>query len=374
MKYVIYLWLCICFFSCKQSAKQISMESASVDDTLETSIVQKSLPELIAEELFFKGKDIFGNVIELKGTQIVADTVIFKIQGAESIVKEDKLLLNTNGQFLLFHLPDFRFEGFYGKWGNGPDEFIYPHIVPAKNDNSLLCYLFESAKGKLYGMDKSGQISAHPFRFDNPEGGFKYSSKQIVNIAPDDFIYADDSPTGKSIFRATVEADTVSKREVFNLGLNSKRISPFSYIGDFVANPNKNRMVYAYKYFKMIKFMDLEAQTVRTINFEREVFDENTLYKINGLDQNVTHYWGACAQDEYVYFLYSGRTPYDVAKDNGKHNFYIFVEQYDWNGNPVNKFKLDQWGYFTVDEPNKKLYLMSTNHDDPFFIYDLPSD
>ncbi|MDR1222844.1 MAG: TolB-like 6-bladed beta-propeller domain-containing protein, partial [Tannerella sp.] len=201
---------------------------------------------------------------------------------------------------------------------------------------------------------------------------FNFSNRSLVNIAPDDFIYADDSPTGKSIFRATKEADSIKIHEVFNLALNPKRKSPFSYIGDFVANPGKNRMAYAYKYFKIIKFMDLEAQTVRTVNFEREEFDENSLYKINGLDQNVTHYWGACAQDESVYFLYSGRTPYDVSRENSKNNCYIYVEQYDWNGNPVNKFRLDQWGYFTVDEPDKKIYLFSTNHDDPFFIYDLP--
>lgn len=72
---------------------------------------------------------------------------------------------------------------------------------------------------------------------------------------------------------------------------------------------------------------------------------------------------GACAQDEYVYFLYSGHTPYDVVN--------IYVEQDDWNGNPVNKFKLNQWEFFTVNEPNKKIHLLSTNHDDPFFIYDL---
>ena len=54
-----------------------------------------------------------------------------------------------------------------------------------------------------------------------------------------------------------------------------------------------------------------------------------------------------------------------------KENYYIYVEQYDWNGIPIRKYKLDQWGYFTVDEKNEKLYLTSTNHDDPFFEYNL---
>ena len=126
-------------------------------------------------------------------------------------------------------------------------------------------------------------------------------------------------------------------------------------------------MAYAYKYFKIIKFMDLEAETVRTINFARDDFDDKTPYIIDGLDQNITHYWGACAQENYVYFLYSGRTPYEVVRAAQKENYYIYIEQYDWNGIPIRKYKLDQWGYFTVDEKNEKLYLTSTNHDDPFF-------
>jgi len=51
--------------------------------------------------------------------------------------------------------------------------------------------------------------------------------------------------------------------------------------------------------------------------------------------------------------------------------YYIHVEKYDWNGQPVAKYRLDQWGYFTVDEENNLLYLVSTNHDSSFFKYQL---
>ncbi|MDR1098741.1 MAG: TolB-like 6-bladed beta-propeller domain-containing protein [Tannerella sp.] len=367
-KLFIILSLCVFLSGCKNTAGQTAQEQATEEDTVE---MKPELPELIAGEVFLKGKEPFGNTVELKGTQMIADTVIFKIGEAGSIIKNNKLLMKTGRKLLLFKFPEIIFERFCGTWGNGPDEFNYPEIVPAPNDSTLICYLYERTKGKLYRMDNDGNILPASFDLGKPEK-FNFSSKALVNIAPDDFIYADDSPTGKSIFRAAKEADSIKTHEIFNLALNPKRKSPFSYIGDFVANPGKNRMAYAYKYFKIIKFMDLEAQTVRTVNFEREEFDENSLYKINGLDQNVTHYWGACAQDESVYFLYSGRTPYDVSRENGKNNCYIYVEQYDWNGNPVNKFRLDQWGYFTVDEPDKKIYLFSTNHDDPFFTYDLP--
>jgi hypothetical protein len=199
-----------------------------------------------------------------------------------------------------------------------------------------------------------------------------FSDKAIVNIAPDDFLYVETSSTGKSIFRTSRIGDSIVTKDIYNLGLNPKRKSWTTYIGDFVVNPKQNRMAYAYKYFKIIKFMDLDAQTIRTINFEKVEFDESTNYVLDGLDKNVTHYWGACAGDDYVYFLYSGRTPYEVGREAGKKLHYIFVEQYDWNGNPIHKYKLDHWGYFTVDDKNKKIYLASTNDDDPFFVFQLP--
>jgi hypothetical protein len=64
--------------------------------------------------------------------------------------------------------------------------------------------------------------------------------------------------------------------------------------------------------------------------------------------------------DEYFWMLYSGRTPVDVKRDNENKKKYIFVEKYDWNGNPVKRYKLDDWGYFCVDEKENTIYLAST--------------
>jgi hypothetical protein len=87
--------------------------------------------------------------------------------------------------------------------------------------------------------------------------------------------------------------------------------------------------------------------------------------------QNITHYWGMSAQKEFVYVLYSGRSPVDVQKEWDNKQYYILVEKYDWNGNPIAKYKLDNWGYFCVDEPHQKLYLASVNDAEPFFEFDL---
>jgi len=66
------------------------------------------------------------------------------------------------------------------------------------------------------------------------------------------------------------------------------------------------------------------------------------------------------AGKKHFWLLYSGRTPVAVYNDNQNKKKYIYVEKFDWNGNPIKKYKLDDWGYFCVDEKNQNLYLAST--------------
>jgi hypothetical protein len=359
-----------CCLSCVNRGKPAANSAVSADTT--------TILPLEAGEVYYKNKEPFGDVVNLAGVQLIDETAIFKPRESELLIKDDILVVKNLGDrpLLQFSLPGGKFVK-YGRasYGQGPDEFVYPHLVPAAADTAILCYLFESTNQKLYQYHKSGDVTLYPFSF-SPMGKRKFfSDKEIISLNPCDFIYVEATSTGKSIFRTTAEGDSVRVKEIYNLGLDPNIKSGFSYIGDFVVNAKQNRMAYAYKYFKIIKFMDLDAQTVKTVNFEKEEFDEGTLHIADGLDNNVTHYWGACAGEQYVYFMYSGRSPIaidrEMQRQKEKYKPYIYMEQYDWNGNPVRKYKLDHWGYFTVDEPNGKLYLLSTHDDDPLFVFRL---
>lgn len=370
MKKLLLLCFSTILFGCGQSGNVESPdENASAGDT---AAVHEIFAELEPGEVFLKGKDPFGGVRNLTGENKVADTVIFKISGTQTLVKDGMLVMkNRHGRnsIMLFDLPELKFITSTGPIGGGPDEFTYPELVPAQSDTSFLCYVYDAVGGTLHTLSMDGTLEAYPFDFGTSD--LKYASRSVVNVAPGDFMFAQNTSVGRSVFRATAKGDSTDVREVFNLALDPKQKSWTAYIGDFAVNPGKNRMVYAYKYFKIIKFMDMEGKTVRTLNFDKEEFDPVTVHRANGMDDNVTHYWGVSPTDDYVYFLYSGRTPAEVVREQGKGEYYIYVEKYDWNGNPVTCYKLDRWGYFTVDGKNCKLYLMSTNDDDPFYIYDI---
>ena len=130
-------------------------------------------------------------------------------------------------------------------------------------------------------------------------------------------------------------------------------------------------MAFAYKYFHKIRFFDYENEAYRTITF-------NTLKNTDANSKDpravlaptsVTHFWGMSSQAEHVYCLYSGRSPLDVGKELQNGTDYIFVEQYDWNGNPVAKYRLDHWGYFCVDEAHRTIYVAAVNAESALYRY-----
>jgi hypothetical protein len=327
-------------------------------------------------EVFLKNEDIFGKLIELKGEQFIPDTFIFVPRESKMIVKGDKMVMkvfdySAGAQpYIIFNYPEMKFIEKKGIVGNGPDEFLYADIIPT-DDPSLLCYLFEMTNEKIYKLDLQGNITRYPYSFDSSVNRGATQKRSIYNLGKDDFIYTDGSKTGKSIFRSHMENDSVVAKEIISLQLNPNLKFPSTYIGDFLINKKKDRMLYAYKYFKILKFMDMEGKVVRTLNFQQEEFDEKSLRIADGLDNNVTHYYGVSAQKDFVYCYYVGRTPSDVIKDAEKEIFYAYIEQYDWNGNPIKKYKLDTWGFIYVDEDRNELLMVSGFNDDPFFRFKL---
>jgi hypothetical protein len=352
--------------SCRNSSdnKSQNLSAAGTVDTLDHT----PFPGLQTGEVTLT-EESFGKVIDLTGEQITTNQ-IFKIAGAEMLVKDSIMIMKNNSsenQFSAFRLPDFKLLKWFGKTGRGPDEFQYTHLVPSE-DKSTLCFIYEMTNSKLYKVDLQLNLTPANIKFEKKEAMF--DQKQLYSFGDNDFFYAGNTNSGKSISRARKVNDSLEISEIYNLSFSPKHRNWANYIGDFGANQAKGRLVYAYKYFKRLVFMDTTGTKIRVINFQAEEVQKKEVLAQLGPD-NVTHYWGMSCQPDYVYVLYSGRTPIEVSKQFKQENFYIFVEQFDWNGNPVRKFKLDHWGYFCVDEKSRSLYIASVNDDEPMFRFEL---
>jgi hypothetical protein len=352
--------------ACRNASKSNTEENSGSPKS--DSVASVPNPELKTGEIAVTD-DAFGDVIELKGEQITTNQV-FKIAETEMLVKDSLMIMknySNDFQFKIFRLPEFKLLKSFGKSGRGPDEFQFARLVKSEDKNTL-CFIYEITNSKLYKVDRQLNMSPAAVKFAEKKPMF--DEKQLYSFSDHDFYYVGNNNAGKSIYHITERGDSIKTNEVYNLAFSSGHRNWANYIGDFGANRSRGRLVYAYKYFKRLIFMDTTATKVRILNFQKDDAQKKEVLAQLG-PENVTHYWGMSSQPDYVYVLYSGRTPLEVSKQFKHEDYYIFVEQFDWNGNPVRKYRLDHWGYFCVDEKSNSIYIASVNDDEPMFRYKL---
>lgn len=342
----------------------------TVEEKSDRVLVNRSQAPLEPGIVDISDKD-FGETVELKGSPIVSDA-LFEPRELEMLIKGDLMILKTHdsgGMIKFLKLPGLHLAREIGVKGQGPGELLYPRLV-ATSDPGLLCYLYDMQQEKVYRIDTSFQLAESGFSLEK-ENGQMFGSKQWVETGNREFFYVSNSTTGKGIYRYLPDQpDSVKLMYDLEEGFK-KNLGWSALIGDYTGNREKNRLVFAYKYFHHIRFIDWKTGLSRTLRFvtpsnaDTESADPRTVLA----PTSITHYWGICAQPEHVYCIYSGRTPLEVGKEFREGTDHIFIEQYDWNGHPVKRYRLDHWGYFCVDEARRTIYVAAVSSEEPLYSY-----
>jgi hypothetical protein len=313
----------------------------------------------------------FGELVELKGTPIATDAA-FRPVGLGMAIHRDVLILATSdspGMIKFLSLPDLQLIRQVGVKGHGPGELLFPKLI-STSEPGLLCYLYDLEQRKLYEVDTAFVLKEADLSLEKHDGR-QFGSEQWIEAGSRQFYYASNSTTGKGIYRYPRDKPD-SLKPVFDLKQGfGKSLTWSALIGDFGGNVDRNRLVYAYKYFHQIRFFDLQTSQARTLQFPSvaNADAESPNPRAVLAPTSVTHYWGISPQAEHVYCLYSGRTPLEVGREFKAGTDHIFMEQYDWNGKPVKRYRLDHWGYFAVDEARRTVYVAAVNADEALYAY-----
>ena len=328
-------------------------DSLSIDEIGRTA-EYPPLPPLEPGEIHVTD-DAFGPAISLTGMPLETKEIT---RAVHLLVKDDYLILQNqrpDSLFMIFELPEMKCVAAFGRTGRGPDEFGFPKIVKTEED-SILFYIYEQVTDKVYKVAKERMIPECYLTLPKQE---HFGDKQIVFFDDRTAWYAASTSRGKNIYYFNNDS-LPNEKSMADLAIPRLKGSWTTYTGDFGTNFACGRIAYAYKYFKRLRIIDMSNMNQREI-----IFDADELAKgqndIQNLEPtNITHFWGMSPGQRHFWMAYSGRTPVDVQQANRSNNKFIFIEKYDWNGNPVKRYRLDDWGYFCVDEKNKTLYLSST--------------
>ena len=345
--------------------------SARQDSSLaeEVAAVPDTIAPIVPGEVHLKNDaEAFGEELHLKGDTVLRDE-IFKV-GVSTMILKDSLLLvccEDDRPFRMYSLPDLELKGIFGNRGRGPMEFIWPGIWPYE-DSGYIAMVSDDFQdlGSLCKIRMDGVVE--PVRHRIPPQYNEFSYTRGFAAADDDrIVFAHSSEIYLYDGSDTAAAPGQTVRKLADVRLGKYSAGSTMNIGSLGVNFQYERAVWAYKYAKRVLFCDFDGN-VRTIDFRSE---EEGEAEGAGMDSNVSHYGDIYAGHRYVWIRYSGRTPVDVMQEWEKDVYYIYLEQFDWNGNPVRRYRLDNWGFISVDEDSGTLYFLSNVSEYPFFKYSL---
>lgn len=363
MKIIIFLSVLFVLISCnnQRSNNQIRQDAAFANDTI------LSPREINLDDIEWKTTQLTGKHVVIKDGLVDPKNAIWK-KGDTLIFRNAEY--QTDNYYLAYLLPEFKLIKKFGTEGMGPDEFNQPelHILP--NDNRRIGYIYDWANGNYFELCNDFAIK----RIDT----FKDLVSRTLDVSfyndSTAFYLGDASLEGKNIYRYT-KSKGFPGEAIHNLVLNPPGVNFFyAYDGTYGYNVPKNRLVYAYKFFREIHIMDMNGKLLRTLRGK----DGNRTRTEDGykawMDNfEVPMYYSnySYLTDNYIYLEYfNSHTLGEFVNNTAKEE--TIIEQYDWNGNPIQRFILDKRAQpFVIDENEKKLYLNFYKEDDPLYIYDL---
>ena len=304
----------------------------------------------------------FDRIVSLKGKPMN-----FKGRTATNDNPETKLffrhgkivLKNKNEELKVFDVKSRKLVFKLGTWSLREYVDFYSPRLFAPIEDSLLCYIEDG--GIIYEVNHRGVVrktGLRSYSYDFEFGGnLERIISDFVKMEGDSILFAGYSKRyGKNLFLTCNEGNKVETEELdFPLNLDTKATDSFvPYHGSFSVRPDRKRGVYAYYSYPVVRMLDLERGGMKTVWQEGKGFDFNTLKKADCARYNTNYCLGCYAGEKYIYVLQAAGSLYDQL-DKGNP---VYVEQYDWEGNPIQKMKLDKAGHaFCVDEEHGRIYL-----------------
>lgn len=269
-------------------------------------------------------------------------------------IKGDYLLIKhlemRKGAYLLYvvSLPDYKVVAELAPFGEGPDEFTDIRVIPTEEADKL-CYIRNLNKNQLFYLSTSLELKecgklVEVSDFVNCAGGNLYmgNNNMLVNLGADD---------GMGVCAVNQKDSTVRGIIPFHF---EEGANWFFYIGELAHSFLKKRGAFAFTYYDRLAFFDFDGKNIKMIRFG------NKSLKTTSSPENPIYYYDCFGSDKYVYAIYR-----ESANDSDQ-SHPCYLEQFDWNGNPVARYLLPEGrGFFAgcTTDNDSVIYLIDYYED-----------
>jgi len=272
------------------------------------------------------------------------------------VVNEQFLLVvdeKEEGIFQVFSVPDNKFLYEWGKKGRGPDEFIdygFNSIV-GTNKNKVSIFKPTYAMVSSYAVTNESLVHKGDFSLSYENQPDLLNGLKRVDDSL--FVVRNSSITEKN--KEFVALEPGNKKPLFLFGQfpeEGSDMAPLMKAQEYWAllapRPDGTKMAVFYIYHNTFKILGKDGSLEKAI----EVYDSN----LASLDSDSRMLLRSIVEttDDYIYVFAPNATRAEM-KDS--EDFRPTVEIWDWEGNPVHRFKLDRPVHaFAVSEKYGKFY------------------
>jgi hypothetical protein len=285
-------------------------------------------------------KPVFEKSISLSPDSVAIDVAVgisgWKLAGDQIVI----LSVQDREHFLYtFSVPDFKLLYEYGKYGQGPDEFIAVNWLDMTKENQLGLYDIPRRSMHLYNLEPDTLYRYRTFMFKPWDGNLCKPYSFIQQLNDSVFLMKADM---REIDHTEIEVVDICSDTVLQTFRNQITREPETIYSAyyFEMAADEKHLVLAYNYINRLEVFEYDTvmKPVLLIGSDRDRHD------LKRWEDYVTYYTQVLCDDKYIYGLYQGR------KEDEIENSYI--EIYTLDGAPVLQIELDR--YIRSIQPDKK--------------------
>lgn len=348
MKYFLYCIVIFVFASCKNNSIQYNcqiIENAEYENYPTVDLAAEEFP--LNDSTLLNPRNIW-----------VDDSLLIIFDSPE----------NDDNMFLKYYsLNSLQLIRSFGTIGRGPDEYLTPRIL-WNTKNSFL--IIEKLKYSILFTDS---ILHHPNY--NPQKHyvqFGLNAASEVYLMNDSLLFIHSMMTDEQFsINNSNNGNYISKFTNYPHYITSNKLNDFIcnskvYNATYLLKPYSfDTLAIIYKYFPVIDIVTMKDLKVKRIQFpiDKNINQVKILDKLNAALENERKlYTNYTYSEKYFYLLYNG-----LAKENVLYNKSFEIHKFDWEGNLIVRYKLDNYiDRFCIDEKNGKIFACSIEDDDSY--------
>lgn len=284
---------------------------------------------------YFSEND-FPELVKLKGDRKPTKEML----NINNFLVQDSFLIIDNSRddsvFMVFDLNTFDCIKSWGIRGRGPGEYeAFTHLIDISPEK------FQIADFSRYRIET----------YSIPEFELKSEQKIIIDseireipqtiATTDGFQYFydcfyDHHELAIAKWKNEEKSIKINRFDQYNKLYESAII----YSGSFALNKSENKLVYAHRFMRRFSIMNFEGELIKTVEITPSA-SPATIGKNIDIKKSELCYFDVKATSNSFFLLYVGHLA-QVLEEN-KFLLPCYIEEYDWDGNPIKRYELDRY-------------------------------